>query len=473
VAVIPVSLLAQVAFALDLDGDGVDDAVDGCPALADPAQADADLDGFGDVCDVCDGRGAGFSAIEGPWLVRTAAVDDVVAHDLDGDGDLDAVGVRRAAERLEVYTNLGGGRFDPANSQLAGDDPLYRTAALDVDGDGDLDLVYATTDQLRWSQNVGGTFAVDLRLAQAPGVADLVTADVDGDGDPDLVTTTATEVVAFLKVGGLFVRQAPVAAVVARLEVADVDGDGDADDVLAVDSSGAWTWLTAAPQGVAALPGSGFAGAWDVDGDGLVDLVFTDATGVWAALATAPGAFAAPTAVWSDPTLHPTSARPLDVDGVPPADLVVGDGGRTVVLQAEVTGGYVGWELVGGIRGLATGDLDGGRARRRRAGDPGRDRRPVDAGARLRRRGPGRRRPARRRGAGDLGLRPGLARVRRRRPPRRRRGGGGHEPGPRRHRRGWVRRRRGPVPDRRVRRGQRRRLGVRRLRRVRRRRRDR
>ena len=35
----------------DRDGDGVSDAIDVCPDVPDPAQRDADLDGFGDLCD--------------------------------------------------------------------------------------------------------------------------------------------------------------------------------------------------------------------------------------------------------------------------------------------------------------------------------------------------------------------------------------------------------------------------------------
>jgi hypothetical protein len=38
----------------DADGDGVCDAVDNCPALANPDQADADADGIGDACDAPD-----------------------------------------------------------------------------------------------------------------------------------------------------------------------------------------------------------------------------------------------------------------------------------------------------------------------------------------------------------------------------------------------------------------------------------
>jgi hypothetical protein len=35
----------------DEDGDGVDDACDGCPHIADPDQVDTDLDGVDDICD--------------------------------------------------------------------------------------------------------------------------------------------------------------------------------------------------------------------------------------------------------------------------------------------------------------------------------------------------------------------------------------------------------------------------------------
>ena len=39
------------AFAIDTDGDTVDDAIDNCPDAANEDQADADLDTVGDVCD--------------------------------------------------------------------------------------------------------------------------------------------------------------------------------------------------------------------------------------------------------------------------------------------------------------------------------------------------------------------------------------------------------------------------------------
>jgi Thrombospondin type 3 repeat len=43
---------------VDSDGDGVSDAADNCPAVANPDQADRDGDGVGDACDLVDDRTA-------------------------------------------------------------------------------------------------------------------------------------------------------------------------------------------------------------------------------------------------------------------------------------------------------------------------------------------------------------------------------------------------------------------------------
>ena len=40
-------------FEVDTDGDGVPDSVDNCPAIPNPTQSDSDVDGFGDICDIC------------------------------------------------------------------------------------------------------------------------------------------------------------------------------------------------------------------------------------------------------------------------------------------------------------------------------------------------------------------------------------------------------------------------------------
>ncbi len=121
----------------DRDGDGVPDATDDCPGVADPAQADRDGDGVGDACDVCpstpdpaqldaDGDGVGDACDD------CARVADPLQHDADGDGTGDACDVCPAL-------------FDPAQSDRDADgigdacddcpdapDP----AQADTDGDG-------------------------------------------------------------------------------------------------------------------------------------------------------------------------------------------------------------------------------------------------------------------------------------------------------------------------------------------------
>jgi hypothetical protein len=47
------TLAPAVRACVDTDGDGVCDVDDDCPLVANPAQADADVDGLGDACDPC------------------------------------------------------------------------------------------------------------------------------------------------------------------------------------------------------------------------------------------------------------------------------------------------------------------------------------------------------------------------------------------------------------------------------------
>ena len=50
---------ANLSTAADADRDGVDDATDNCPTLANADQTDDDRDGVGDVCDSCEGASVG------------------------------------------------------------------------------------------------------------------------------------------------------------------------------------------------------------------------------------------------------------------------------------------------------------------------------------------------------------------------------------------------------------------------------
>src|SRR5207302_7518278 len=106
------------AICRDQDGDGVCDADDDCPLVANPSQADADGDGIGDACAPCPG-----AAITGARLalgkLGAPAGDDTLAFKgrmtVPVAPAIDAVttGVRVLVDGV-LDATIPGGAFDPA-----------------------------------------------------------------------------------------------------------------------------------------------------------------------------------------------------------------------------------------------------------------------------------------------------------------------------------------------------------------------
>jgi hypothetical protein len=85
--------------ALDADGDGVQDAIDNCPLVANADQADTDLDGIGDACEapsdttppsvtVLVPNGGEILHAGSPFTITWTASDDVAVTDIDLDYSL-------------------------------------------------------------------------------------------------------------------------------------------------------------------------------------------------------------------------------------------------------------------------------------------------------------------------------------------------------------------------------------------------
>ena len=197
--------------------------------------------------------GLGSEVLESP--------EQVVAADLDGDGDLDLVSANSVSGNLTGFRQISAGVFeaepgidlelpDGAASPVA-------VAVGDLDRDGDLDLVSANTNNSLtvFRQTSPGVFDATPGIVLNPG-ADFLTnpqavalADVDRDGDLDVVASSTVgleAVVVFLQLAPGVLETQPSTVLspggstldgVLSLVVADLDGDGQVEIVTANNKS--------------------------------------------------------------------------------------------------------------------------------------------------------------------------------------------------------------------------------------------
>jgi hypothetical protein len=166
-----------------------------------------------------------------PPLELTGLPQDIVAGDIDGDGDLDVL--TAATSGLGINLNRGDATFDAIATQS--NTSLERIALGDVDNDGDLDLLTTNTAEAGVCLNDGkGVFAARQPVSVANRGA-LAAGDVDGDGDLDLLTSNSYAVSISLNDGTGQFSAGSVATVAGggfgyrHLAVGDVDNDGDLD----------------------------------------------------------------------------------------------------------------------------------------------------------------------------------------------------------------------------------------------------
>ena len=263
-----------------------------------------------------------------------------IAHDVDGDNDLDVV-ASSAASGIVVIKNNGDGTFAQAESisEFAG---IIRIVMADVDGDGDSDVVSASYSgkRLAWHENQGdGNFSPDDVIAEeVEGLFSVDAADLNGDDVPEIVTAEFGEdnsVAIYSVDGDGFLRKsisnnlnAPLA-----VEIADLDGDGDQDVAAGAYYGNEVVWyandgeanFSTESQLVTDNVGGPFrlrAADWDNDTDLDLISVSTKDDKVAFHENLGDGQFAAQTVLF-DNWSSPTAGSPADIDGDGDEDLLV------------------------------------------------------------------------------------------------------------------------------------------------------
>ena len=226
-----------------------------------------------------------------------------VAGDIDNDGDLDLIVANSHFFRpaMTVLKNNGDKTFaPPVHYPLATNQNLGGVALSDVDGDGDLDALGSVRGSFDdgtlvklWMNNGNGTFAQPVQFTTGQGPTEMIIADMNGDGHADVVTANyGGKSVSVLRHNGQQGFLPPVTVATGlgndKIAAADVNGDGKIDIAVGGFDFNSSTWkhaiLLGDGQGGLGAPtlydpapgariGTSAVALRDLDNDGDADLM--------------------------------------------------------------------------------------------------------------------------------------------------------------------------------------------------------
>lgn len=223
----------------------------------------------------------------------SATVSCLLLTDMDGDAKPDLLvayhQIQNAAQKkmISLHHNNGDGTFAEVGVDIGlQSNNTNDLMAVDIDGDGDPDLIAGNTGQSkRYLNNGDGHFGAGRAINRASRTTNSMAAtDIDGDGDFDLIFGNNQDGIALYvnKGDGVFDADGvPLYENSARnwqLKSSDLDGDGDIDIFVGGDIT-----LTLLNDGQGhfvaghTLNGARNVALGDVDLDGDVDFIVGDA----------------------------------------------------------------------------------------------------------------------------------------------------------------------------------------------------
>lgn len=156
--------------------------------------------------------------------------------DFDNDGDIDIVANGLSPHGMYLLKNNGTMNFEIVN--LSTTTSSFFTVA-DVDSDNDYDIVFSSSNDFKWMENIAGDLNTIHTIHTSGGGARLVsTADFDGDNDMDITGYSQTDQkLWYLENDGSQnftsseITQGTPAIAILGLEAVDIDNDLDFDIV--------------------------------------------------------------------------------------------------------------------------------------------------------------------------------------------------------------------------------------------------
>ncbi|NQV83084.1 MAG: VCBS repeat-containing protein [Rhodospirillales bacterium] len=307
----------------------------------------------------------GITGLSNVGSATTAATNDIVMGDLDGDGDLDIFAFNRYLGN-QVFLNNGSGTFTDTGQVLGqyanGWDTRADGELVDIDGDGDLDAVAATENATEIFINDGkGNFNL-LSLGVGTGWTNEVhIGDLNGDGVKDILVANSNN-----NPGGIILTAKALNTT--GVAMGDLDGDGDLDAFTVNQNQANGTWINDGTGAFGASTQSlGTANSTDVvlgdvDLDGDLDAVVSNSGGankVW--LNNGTGTFT--DSAQSLGTNDSTGIALADLNNDGTLDMVVSNSsgqGNTVYLNTSGTFTDTTQSLgTSNSTDVALGDLDG------------------------------------------------------------------------------------------------------------------